>query len=328
MPSEPRARLEWLWSQGLGVVCGQLAVLLLAIGSVVLVATKDSASAGVSGDDITEFFAYPSRWHLWLYLLLAVLALYGINTALCTLRSVTRKWRAGVRSLGGYGPSVMHVGFLVGLIAHLVGGLGGVERGSMQLGGAWTALPEGWSGTSARVEALHTVAHPDGSAKSVRAIVELRDADGHERTEELGYNMPLSTGWGTEILLLANEGLLEVAVLEDGERTCRVAPGTPCRLSQQTVMIEQVLAEGGHWGSDPVLIVQTRGGQRSFLKQGRPQPMPSGPPVTFVDVVREPTVILRGRHSPGSPSMALSVALMCLGILMLGRRWLPPHARA
>ena len=41
MPSKAHSRwLGWLYSQGLGIVCGQLTVLLLGIGSVVIAATR------------------------------------------------------------------------------------------------------------------------------------------------------------------------------------------------------------------------------------------------------------------------------------------------
>ncbi len=327
MPSERKSRIEWLWSQGLGVLCGQAVVVLLAVGSVVLVRTKDGASAGISGDDIREFFTHPSLAHTWLYLLLAVLTLYGINTGLCTLRSVTRTWRAGVRKLGGYGASMMHVGFIVGLLAHLVGGLGGVERGSVRIGEDWTPLPTGWDGDEARLAALHTDLHPDGSKKRVVADVELRRADGAPRTERVAYNVPLSRGLGAEVLLMAQEGASEAAVITDGRATCRVSVGVPCRLSSISVAIERLLPGDGHWGPEPVLIVSTSRRERAFLRQGRPASVQGSSDLTFVEVRREDVIVLRGRRSPGAPLMWVSVGLMCLGIVMLGRRWLPPRQR-
>ena len=327
MPSERKGRFEWLWSQGLGVLCGQAVVVLLAVGSVVLVHTKDGASAGISGDDIREFFTHPSLTHSWLYLLLVVLALYGLNTFLCTLRSVTRKWRAGVRSLGGYGASMMHVGFIVGLLAHLVGGLGGVERGSVRIGADWTLLPAGWDGAEARVQALHTELHPDGSKKRVHATVELRRGSEGSWTERVAYNVPLSRGFGAEVLLLAKEGPSEAAVITDGATTCRVSVGARCRLSTISLAIERLLPGDGHWGPEPVLIVRTNKGERPFLRQGRPAQVQGSSDLTFVDVRRDDVIVLRARRSPGAPLMWVSVGLMCMGIVMLGRRWLPPRPR-
>ncbi len=322
MPSERPGRLDWLWSQGLGVLCGQGAVLLLAVGSVVLARTRDGASAGVQGDDITVFFTDPHPAHTWLYLLLGVLALYGLNTALCTLRSVLRKWRAGLRSLGAYGAAMMHVGFVVGLIAHFVGGLGGAERGAVRLGGEWADLPADWPGMQARVAELSTDPHPDGSPKRVRAAVQVRDGQG-ERTARIAYNEPLSRRLGSELLLLRDQGVVERAIVSDGTGTCRVVQGGLCRLPSATLVADQLLAAGGHWGPDPVLIARTADGAQVFLRQGRAQTMGTGPAITLREIVQEPQLVLRGRHSPGSPLMLLSVGLMCLGMGMLGRRWLP-----
>jgi hypothetical protein len=88
----------WLFSQGLGVLCGQATVLLLAIGSVVLTATREGASASIEMDDVRAFFDPPSVVHLWFYLLVTVLAVYALNTTLATCQNMARKWRAGVRA--------------------------------------------------------------------------------------------------------------------------------------------------------------------------------------------------------------------------------------
>ncbi|MHB8876666.1 MAG: hypothetical protein ACYC8T_23470, partial [Myxococcaceae bacterium] len=136
-------RSDLLRSQGLGLLCGQATVVLLGVGSVVLAATRDGASARVGLDDLTAFFRFPSVAHLWLYLLVPVLGLYALNTALCTWDSVLAKWRRGVRELSPYAPVVMHLGFLLALVAHGVGGLWNREREPAVLGTGWTSLPGG-----------------------------------------------------------------------------------------------------------------------------------------------------------------------------------------
>ena len=141
MPSELRAsaaaaggrRWDWLFSQGLGVVCGQATVLLLAIGSVVLTATRDSASAAIAMDDLRGFFVAPSAVHTWFYLLVPILGLYALNTALATWQSVARKWRSGIRAPRFYAAAVIHVAFLTGLLAHAIGGLGGAHGGRVKM---------------------------------------------------------------------------------------------------------------------------------------------------------------------------------------------------
>jgi len=132
MPSDSRGeRLAWLRSQGLGLACGLATVALLAIGSFVLAATRDGASAAVGMDDLRGFFAPPHLAHLWLYLLFPVAALYAVNTVLATWDTVTRRWRGGARAPSAYAASVVHVGFLLALAAHAVGGFLGEDRGAV-----------------------------------------------------------------------------------------------------------------------------------------------------------------------------------------------------
>jgi hypothetical protein len=316
MPSE---RPHWLASQGFGLICGQATVLLLAIGSVVLATTKQGASRGIHGDDVRAFFESPSPWHAWLYALLAVLTLYGVNIAWCTARSVLRRWRAGMRSPAAYATALMHVGFGVALLAHLVGGLGGVERGQVVLDGQWRSPGPGWEGVEARVERVETAAHPDGSPKRVRATVLTRQGE-RERAHVVAFNRPLSHGWGAELLLFQEHGAVEVATIAEGEDRCAVDQGRGCELPGGPLHVTQVMTGGGHWGPEPFAVV-TDGRRQDFLVQGRPTRVGERT-LTLERVEAQEAIALRGKRSPGAPIALLSVALFGLGIVLMGRRWL------
>ena len=101
-------RLAWLRSQGLGLACGLTTVALLAIGSFVLAATRDGASAGIGMDDLRGFFDPPRIEHAWLYLLFPVAGLYALNTVLATWDTVVRRWRGGARAPSAYAASIVH----------------------------------------------------------------------------------------------------------------------------------------------------------------------------------------------------------------------------
>lgn len=236
MPSDRPARPRWLLmlrSQGLGLFCGQLAVLLLGLGSVVLAATREGASAAVQLDDLRAFFAPPSGVHLWLYLLIVVLVLYGLNTALCTWHSTLRKWRSGQRSPSAHAPAVLHLAFLVALVAHLIGGLGGGEQPPQVLTTtAWTPLdPQ----RRARLLTLRLDRHPDGSLRQARARLTLVEA-GAGREVELRYNRPLVFEAGTRLVLLA--GVFQQPGLPP-EIALRVreAPGMPWALASALLLL-------------------------------------------------------------------------------------------
>ena len=65
MRSDSRPRWAWLRSQGLGLVCGFATVLLFAIGSVVISATRDGASSAIHMDDLRGFFEITHAIHIF-----------------------------------------------------------------------------------------------------------------------------------------------------------------------------------------------------------------------------------------------------------------------
>jgi hypothetical protein len=210
MPSADLAapsRLAWLRSQGLGLICGFGTVLLLAVGSVVLQATREGASAAVGLDDLRGFFAPPSWVHTWLYLLGAVAGLYALNTLLATWDTVIRKWRAGVRAPSGYAASIIHVGFLVALIGHGLGGFTSADPEPVIVSEGWAEVP-GFG--EARLLSLEQETMPNGMPKSVQAVLAVRGFDGDVRNEVVGYNEPLSRGFGGQLALLAEVGQVRV----------------------------------------------------------------------------------------------------------------------
>jgi hypothetical protein len=235
-PARPTA-VSWLRSQGLGVLCGQATVLLFAIGSVVLGATRDDASADIKMDEIRGFITTPSVVHTWFYLLVAVVALFALNLLLCTWDTVVSRVKAGRWMPSVYAASLVHVGVLVALAAHLVGGLWSREEGQVVVGEEFSALGDG---RLARLVALRIEPQADGSPKSVQATLELRSEAQELSTEVLGYNEPLSAGLGSELILLvrplvapgARGGMRGDAVL----LRRRVAPGNPLGLFAALLM--------------------------------------------------------------------------------------------
>lgn len=296
---------------------------LLAVGSVVLTVTRSGASAAVGMDDVRSFFQEPSPVHLWFYLLFAVLALYALNTVLATWKSVSRKWRWGIRAPHAYAASVVHLSFLIGLLAHLVGGLAGEERGQLVVGPNWTALGDG---REARVTALDARSHPDGSQKQVRATLDLRGPEGRVEQSVVHYNGPLSAGLGTDLFLLLRAGELPVANLVRGEAQCAVGPEGRCHLGDVQVTVGHVQETRGPHGT--LAHVQVRrepsGALRSFwLSERRPQDLGDGSALMLTGVERRPAVLLRRRHAPGNPWALLASLLLVGGLLLMWRRFLP-----
>jgi hypothetical protein len=334
MPSEPlqtiashegpRSRWAWLWSQGLGVLCGQATVLLLALGSILLAATRDGASARIAMDDLRGFFVAPSPVHVWLYLLLPVLGLYGLNTFLATWRNVVRQWRNGRRMPRAYAAPVIHLAFLTGLLAHLVGGLWGGEQGPLLVGPAWQDLEDG---REARVTALEIEHLPDGGLKQVRATLEVREPGGDVSEPTVSYNGPLSSGLGSDLFLLARAVSVPGAarLSREGADRCQLEVEATCDLGgiqARLLYLHPPARRGGAALARVRLRASPRGSTEDlWLTQGQPHRLPDGTRLTLEGIDPRPAILLGRRHAPGNPWALLASILLLLGLGMMWRRF-------
>jgi hypothetical protein len=321
-PASP-GRWAWLRSQGLGLCCGFGTVVLLAVGSVVLAATRDGASAGIGLDDLTGFFERPSWAHAWLYLLFPLAGLYALNTTLATWDSVARRWRNGVRAPGAYAAAVIHVGFLLALAAHAAGGFLSEERGQVLVSSGWQPLP---AFGEARLVSLDVDALPNGMPRSVRALVEVRPAGGGPAVrEEVGYNQPLSAGVGGRLALLQDFGQLLVAHLASGDATCALAEGQSCRLAGQEVTVLRVAPMPGGGGGAALVRAPGPDGAVTdrWLAGAQLAVLAGGRPLALERVAPEQAVVLRVREAPGTPWALAAALVLALGTGLMWRRLWP-----
>jgi hypothetical protein len=317
--------LELLRSQGLGVLCGLSTVVLLGVGSFVIPATREGASAGVGFDDITAFFEEPSAVHAWFYLLLLVMVVYGVNTAYATLHSVVRKWRQGVRRISSYAPALFHVGFLVALVAHLIGGTLTEDREPMVIGPEWTELGEGHD---VRLLSMDITRHPTGAPRGITGHVQLRDSDGKVTADAVGFNDPIATNLGVDLALLANYvPALPTARLRVGEQTCRLIREEICRTPDFRIELAGLTSppSGGFAAASAMLTATPNDGgeaHRTFVTGTRPAKLPNGTEVSLAAVEFYPAVLVRRRHAPGNPWALAAALFLTIGVVMMGRRWL------
>lgn len=319
-PPAPRAGapLAWLRSQGLGLVCGFATVVLLAIGSVVVAATRDGASAGVGLDDLRGFFSPPRAAHLWLYLLLPVVGLYALNTVLATWDSVARKWRAGLRAPAAYAAAVIHVGFLLALIAHGVGGFWGSDGEPVLVASGFRAVP-GFG--EARLLDLEVDSLPGGMPRTAWARLEVRTPEGRLEPRAVGYNVPLSAGGGARLALLGDLGRAWVAHLSIGDQSCAATEGQDCVLSGERV---ELLAFAPAEGGAPAAVIRSRGpsGRPEVRAVGRggELPLAGGRLLTVDALAPEQAVLLRVRSAPGNPWALGAAVLMVAGVGLMWRK--------
>jgi hypothetical protein len=328
MPSDRVDRLRWLRSQGLGLVCGFGTVALLAVGSVVMAATREGASAGIQLDDLTGFFAPPRSAHWWLYLLFPLAGLFALNTTLATWENVLRRWRQGQRAPSAYAAAVIHVGFLLALVAHAAGGFRSEERGTAVVGPAFQPLP-GFG--EARLVTLDVDPLPNGMPRSVRAALELRAGPGAAPTRaEVGFNQPLSEGLGARLALLQEFGQAPTARLSVLGERCDLLEGQRCAFGGEPVEVAAFAqvpgaASGpGGEGQPLAVLVRARGPDGApaerWLTAGGLLPLWRGRPLSLEAVTRAPAVLLRVRETPGNPWALAAAAVLTLGVALLWRR--------
>ncbi len=324
MPSKGRDRargvMALMRSQGLGVACGQVSVLLLAVGSVILAARHD-LYADLALDDLRFFFEHPSPWHLWFYLLVLDLAVFALNTLLCTWSSVMTKIRARVRAPAAYAPAVLHLSFLVALLAHLAGGVWGRVLPPILLGPTWRPLP--W-GASARATSLEVVPHPDGSLAKVRIGVEVRDAAGAVDAQTLGFNAPVVLGHGQRLLLLGRfQEVPAVARLRTPSGACVLERGASCQAGGWSLRLLD-LGDARGVGQSAFFEATARDGRRERFGAwpGLTHVLSDGTTLRLQSIEARPVVQVTPREMPGN-LLALGAALLLgVGVLLFGRRWL------
>ncbi len=311
-------RLACLRSQGLGLACGLSTVALLAVGSFVLAATRDGASAGIAMDDLRGFFDPPRLVHAWLYLLLPVAALYAVNTVLATWDTVTRRWRGGARAPSAFAASIVHAGFLLALVAHAVGGFRGADRGAVLVASGWQELP-GFG--EVRLLSLDVDPLPGGMPRAVTARLEVRDGDGRVHPETVGYNAPLSTGAGARLALLGDFGRLPVARLASGGDGCTLAEGQGCAVGGERV---EVVRLGPGPGGGGVALVRARGAsgveESRWLGSDGELALAGGRPLQLAAVSIEPGVVLRVREAPGTPWALAAALVLTAGVALMWRK--------
>ena len=199
---------DWLRSQGLGLA---LRLRDRAPARDRLGDPGGDARGGVgrrSGfDDLRGFFAPPSWVHWWFYALMALAVLYGLNTVLATWDTVARRWTAGVRAPGAYAASIIHVGFLVAMAGHALGGFTSEDHEPVIVTEGWGEVP-GFG--EARLLTLEVDSMPNGMPRSARATLAIRAPDGAVRQEVVDYNQPLSSGLGGHLALLSEMGQVNV----------------------------------------------------------------------------------------------------------------------
>ncbi|KAF0217008.1 MAG: hypothetical protein FD174_3457 [Geobacteraceae bacterium] len=163
----------------IGGVC-----LFLGIGSF--------SGGGAEGSSINDMplFAWlretPVVTSWWLWLTIACLALLALNTVVCSIESLRNKY-GRTNFLVLIAPQLMHLGFLLIVLAHLFSAYGGYKQVMQVYEGSAIGFPDG---ERVQVAAITAAAGPMGMMTDFGA--ELRyGAPGNEKSQTIRPNEPL-----------------------------------------------------------------------------------------------------------------------------------------
>ena len=107
--------------------------LWLMVGVLLFMALGSFLCGGENGSSINDLPLFlwlrevPLAASWWLWGTIGLLALLAVNTVLCSMESLGKKWERG-SSLVRIAPQVMHLGFLLIVVAHLVSARGSFKQ--------------------------------------------------------------------------------------------------------------------------------------------------------------------------------------------------------
>lgn len=127
---------------------------------------------------------------LWIYILIALVALFSLNTAICTadkLHGIIK----GEYKLSAIYPQIVHVGFLIAVIGHLVGSVAGFKHPYNFLAEGETIEVTGVQGLSIRLDKVDMEATPEGEVLSLKTNVTLIKEGKELLSDAIEINSPL-----------------------------------------------------------------------------------------------------------------------------------------
>ncbi|MFQ5585498.1 MAG: cytochrome c biogenesis protein ResB [Thermodesulfobacteriota bacterium] len=127
---------------------------------------------------------------LWIYLLIILITLFALNAVLCTVERIFNiiVYRRPWRSLY---PQIVHIGFLIALVGHLMGSAYGFRsQGNLVHQGETIPVPQ-QEGLSLRLDAIETATSPRGELESLTTTVTLFQEGKALLTDTIKLNDPL-----------------------------------------------------------------------------------------------------------------------------------------
>ncbi len=311
MNDRPVGLLRRIWNllgqQRTGVVLALVSAGLLGCGSLVMDNAAETYGA-LRMDDL-RFFFEPMRWqYSWLYALMLSLALWATSALVCTWDSVASRIRRRVTRPSAYGAPLVHVTFVLGLIAHLWGGLR-TTTAEFEVSSDGTEI----RGQLYRAVSVDSDTYPNGMPRATTLTLERSSAQGTQ-TVTLGYNQPLTSHWGSQELLLMQVDTMPDGLLlrHKGQRVV-LRGDTPMVVAGDTITL-LAFHDPRISPSLRVPVVELLVGQQRLMLPLEPDG--TGETV-FLGANEQPVAMLVERDNPSVPLVLLMAALLVIGVVLV-----------
>jgi cytochrome c biogenesis protein ResB len=166
-----------------------MAQLLLFVAGAVLMPTRPEYEAMNSTALFKWLIESPLSVTWWLWASVLVLSLMTLNTVACSIESVIRK-RQNRQWLLVVSPQIIHVGFILMLVAHLLSSAGATRGGAVVREGTLISLD---NESTLRVKSLSVTISPRGYPMDWRADIDFFDGGQvltPSRSDHLAPNKP------------------------------------------------------------------------------------------------------------------------------------------
>lgn len=305
----------FLKSQKTGIIVGFSVTGLLIIGSLIMNYFPEPYE-GLSGEDITFFFNNPRPIHIWFYIMFVGFIMYGICIFFCTVDSLIRKVKARTGKIPLYGASIVHVGFLVTLVAHLIGGIWSESGMPVTIGDTWVQAGE----YELKVTGLETTSYPNGMPRKIKAQMKIRK-DGEETSDTLGYNNPVLLDCGTKAFLLRNYGNMPNAVvLNIGGETRVLKIKDVFEINESKVLMANLYLPPQFRMPVVQLVSEGKDGKYNqvYVRIGRQNAQNvKGENVIFEDIKSTPAVVVTSKENPSIPLTLVAIGCFSSGMLLV-----------
>jgi hypothetical protein len=243
-------------------------------------------------------------------------AMYGISIFFCTLDSILRKVKARTSKIPLYGASIVHVGFLITLVAHLIGGIWSESGMPITIADEWVQSGE----YELKVTDLETTSYPNGMPRKIKAQMKIRK-DGEEYDDTLGYNNPVLVDSGTKQFLLQNYGNMpNGVVLNIDGKTSVFNIKDVIEINGSKVLLANLFLPPQFRIPAIQLVSKGKDGKynKSYVRIGRQNAQNvKGSNMIFEDIKVTPAVAVSVKKNPSIPLTLIAIGCFGSGMLLV-----------